>query len=52
MDLLKRGLHSSLMGDTEVERASREDRAASGVDEYEKALYQKVHSAVLPGKIF
>ena len=38
MDLWERGIHAGLLGDAEVEGASREVRAASGGEEEDEAV--------------
>ena len=51
MDLWGRGQHAGLVGDSEVEGASREGRAAFSIKEEENAMAQSFHETVLSGKI-
>ena len=52
MDVCDRGTHVGLMGGVDAEGPDREDMAASeGEEEYE-FTYQKLHKAVMSGKLF
>ena len=49
MDLLERGLHAGLVGDTKAEGAAREGRAASGEEEEDEAAARSYHDIVFSG---
>ena len=51
MDLWERGLHAGLVGDADVEGASREGRAASGGDEEYEAVELSLYETVLSAKL-
>ena len=51
MDLWERVPHAGLVGVAEAEGYAREVRAARGVEEEEKSLSHKFHSALLSGKL-
>ena len=51
MDLWERGLHIGPLGDAKAEGADREGRAASGGEEYNKAVERSYHETVLYGKL-
>ena len=49
IDIWESGLHEGLIGDSEVEGAVREGRAASGGEEEDEAVAQSYHNMVLSG---
>ena len=51
MDFWERVIHSVLVGDSDVEGASREGRASSGGEEEDEAVSQRYHDTVLSSNL-